>query len=505
MSVVKSASTVGALVFLSRITGYARDIQVAGALGAGPLADAFFVAYRIPNLIRQISAEGAFQNAFIPLYSAALATGGEEDARRFGAVALGWMLALLFPTCVAAHIFMPEIVALLAWGFRGDSERMGAAVFLGRVIFPYVAFVSVVCLYGGMLNGRGKFFPFVSSSIWLNVGMVAGAIWLKPFFATAAEALAWSILIGGVAQTAWIVYFAVKHKAFVWPAAPRRRADVKSLGRRMVPGILGGGITQINLWANTIIATFFAGMASTVYYADRLLQFPLAMIGTAMGIALLPALSRHVAAAHTEKSYDLQRKAMELAMGLSLPAAVGAAALAPLLVKALFERGEFTPDDTERVAHILRIFMAGLPAFVLNRILGPVFYASGDTASPAWISLATLVVNVALTLSAVPFMGESALAFGPAAAAWANGLAYAVILRKRKLSPADFRMGSWLPAQIGATLCMAGALYAAEKFSFGNAGIDAAARISVGALAYGFACMVAPRYRPRKLWEMVRR
>jgi putative peptidoglycan lipid II flippase len=502
MSVAKAAFVVSAVTFVSRMFGYARDILVAYFLGSGPLADAFFVAYRIPNLVRQITAEGAFQNAFIPIYARILGTEGEASASRFAARALGWMLLALVPVCVLAIVFMPELLSLFAWGFRDDPSRFEPAVSLGRIIFPYVLCVSVLCLYGGTLNGRGSFFPFTSACILLNIAMIIGALYMRHWFPTVAEALSWSILLGGAMQIAWIVFFAVRKGAFVWPAWPSLCRDVGDLGRRMGPGILGGGVTQINLWANTLIATFFPGMVSTIYYADRLLQFPMALIGTALGIALLPSLSRHTATGDIARSRALQQKTAELAMLLALPSSVGMCMLARPVIAALFERGEFTAADTENAALMLQIFMFGLPAFVLNRILSPVFFAHGDTKRPALISLATLLANVAVTLAAIPLIGQWALAVGPAVAAWGNALLHVVILRREGRAPEDWGLRGWLPLHAFACACMAASLWAADAFlpmSLGRGAAFSLACIFGGALVYALALTAFPRYRMRQV------
>jgi putative peptidoglycan lipid II flippase len=294
MSLFKSAFTVGSFTLCSRILGYIRDILIAATLGATYTADAFFVAFRLPNFFRTLSAEGAFNAAFVPLFAGKLELEGKKNAFTFASHVLSFMAAILLVLTIVMQIFMPAVMYILAPGFIDQPEKFDLAVHFGRIVFPYLLFISLMSLLSGILNSLGKFAAAAAAPIWLNLCSIFALTVLAKYTTNPAVVLSWAVVTSGLIQLVWVVVIAYKNGIFLHISIPKMDNDVKTLLKRMVPGIIGGGVTQINLWINTVIATTVAGAVSYLYYADRLVQFPLAIIGTAMGTALLPTLSKQI-------------------------------------------------------------------------------------------------------------------------------------------------------------------------------------------------------------------
>jgi len=439
MSIIRSAFTVGSFTLISRILGYVRDILIAASLGAGFLSDAFFVAFRLPNFFRTLSAEGAFNAAFVPLFSGKL-EGNNNKAIEFARHVMAFMFVALLIITILMQIFMPYVMAALAPGFLDDAEKFDITVHFGRIVFPYLIFISMVALLSGILNSIGKFAAAACAPIWLNVCMIGSITLLAKFTQTPAHALAWGVVIAGVVQLLWMIAAAIRNNILPKPCLPRLDDDVKTLLKRMIPGIIGGGVTQINLWVNTIIATTMASAVSFLYYADRLVQFPLAIIGTAMGTVLLPALSKHLKNGDTKEAINKQNQALEVVMILTIPSAIAFMVISQPLIGIMFERGAFNNADTIATANALVAYAFGLPAFVIIKILAPVFFASGDTKTPVKIAVICLIANVAISLSLIGFIGHIGLAVATSSAAWLNSILLCIILIRRGLYEIDKEM-----------------------------------------------------------------
>lgn len=454
MSLFKSAFTVGSLTLCSRLLGYTRDILIASILGAGGLADAFFVAFRLPNFFRQLSAEGAFNNAFVPLFSGKLNAHGKKKAVAFAEHVLSFMLVVLLVVTVVMEIFMPAVMHVLAPGFVDDAEQFATVVTFGRIVFPYLLFISLAALFGGMLNSLGKFAAFAAAPILLNICTITTLLFLVRFAQTPAHALSWAVAFAGVAQLVWMLVAAKRHGVFLKLGLPRLDSEVRTLLRRMVPGIIGGGVTQINLWVNTLIATLLPGAVSYLYYADRLAQFPLAIIGTAMGTALLPSLSRSIREKNNHQAIATQNKALELVLLLTLPAAAGLIVLAQPLIAVMFERGQFGAMETAATAQALIAYGVGLPAFVMIKIFAPGFFANGDTKTPVQIAAVCLVINVVLSLTLISSLGHVGLAIATSVSSWVNALLLSLVLSRRGLYKVDKRLLTHVPRIILAAALM---------------------------------------------------
>lgn len=433
MSLIKSASTVGGLTLVSRILGYVRDILIATTLGAGILSDAFFVAFRLPNIFRALSAEGAFNAAFVPLVTGKIEENGKEKAMVFASHICSFMLFFLMAITILMQIFMPAIMQIMAPGFSDNPEKLGLTIDFARIVFPYLVFVSIVSLISGILNSIGRFAIAASAPIWLNICMILSIIFLSKFTQTPAHALCWGVVAAGFVQLAWLLFGAVKNGIYLKISIPKIDSDVKTLLKRMIPGIIGSGVTQINLLINTIIATTMASAVSYLYYADRLVQFPLAIIGTAMGTVLLPKLSKYIKQNDLVRSVSTQNNAIEITLLLTIPASAAFFIIAEPIIAVMFERGEFTRADTISTAKALAAYAFGLPAFVLIKIFAPVFFAHADTKTPVKIAAICVIFNISLGLTLINYIGFIGLAVATATTAWLNCSLLCYVLSRKNM------------------------------------------------------------------------
>lgn len=436
MSLFRNFVSVGSLTLLSRIAGFVRDALMAAVLGTGPAADAFFAAFRFPNLFRRLFAEGAFNTAFVPMFSGALEREGEEGARLLAARIMSWLVVMLVITTILAEIFMPQIMLAFVPGFVGDAEKFELTVLLTRIMFPYLACMSLMAAYGAILNTLGRFFAAAFAPVLLNLVNIAMLIPLATFWLKSPEeATIWVALAtmgGGVAQLV-LVWAAIERSGFR-PAfrLPRLDAEVRRFWVLAVPAILAGGITQINIFVGTIIASGAANAIAVLSYADRLYQLPLGIIGIAIGTVLLPELSRHLKGGRAAEARQSQDQALFVAMLLTMPAAVALMALAEPIVRVLFERGAFDALATQQTAEALIAFSAGLPAYVLIRVLQPGFFAREDTLTPTIFAGISVAANIAISLWLFPSLVHVGIAIATAASSWLNVVLLAGTLALRR-------------------------------------------------------------------------
>jgi putative peptidoglycan lipid II flippase len=386
--------TVGGLTLLSRLTGFARDIILAAVLGAGPVADAFFVAFRLPNHFRAIFAEGAFNAAFVPAYARIRAASGPDQAKLFADRIFTLLFASQIPLLIVALVFTPAVIALLAPGFSNDPERFALAVDLTRVTFPYLLLITLVTLYGGILNALHRFAAAAAAPILLNLAMmVTLAYWA--LFATTGHAAAWGVLISGVLQALLVGGDAMRNG--VMPVFRRLRwdIDVKRFFKALGPATIGSAGVQIALFADTIIASFLsAGALSALYYADRINQLPIGVIGIAAGIVVLPEMAGRIAVGDEAGAKQAQNRAIEITLLFSIPCFVAFLIVPNLIMRALFMHGAFTAQDADAAANTLSAYALGLLPFVLIRSVTATFLARGNTATPVKAALVAVAINV---------------------------------------------------------------------------------------------------------------
>ncbi len=412
---VRGFVTVGGWTLASRLMGFLRDVMMAAYLGAGPVAEAFLIAFSLPNMFRRFFAEGAFNMAFVPMFSKKLEAG--EDAEGFARDAWWGMTALLLVFTVVGMLAMPWLVLAMASGFHGDA-RFDMAVMFGNITFPYILFISLTALVSGMLNATGRFMATAAVPILMNVLFIvamAAADWQDwPIGLT----LAWTVPITGVAQLAftWVaVHRAGFSFGFRWP---HLTPELRRLAVIAAPAVLAGGVVQINLIVGRQVASFTEGAVAWLSYADRLYQLPLGVVGIAIGVVLLPDLSRRLRAGDTEGGRASFNRGTEFALLLTIPAAVALVVLALPLVQVLFQRGAFGPDDSVNTAWALAAYGLGLPAFVLHKVLQPLYYAREDTRRPFYFALASMLVNLGFAVGLMGVLGYLAAALATTVSAW---------------------------------------------------------------------------------------
>ena len=457
---MKAMATVAGLTGLSRIFGFIRDILTAAILGAGPIADAFIVALKLPNLFRRITAEGAFSVAFVPLYSEKLEKNGTEAADSFASNTFMVMLSILTGFVIIALWVMPWIIYAIAPGFTGDELRFDLAVNLSRITFPYLLLISLTALLGGVLNAKDKFAPFAAAPVLFNLCLI-GALLTAGHFETAGHAMAYGILLAGILQLLYLYVSAREQGVKIKIATPRIDINIKKTFKLMGPGVIGAGVMHINLFADLIIASFLkTGSISYLYYADRLNQFPLGMVGIAVGTALLPMLSRAMTKDDLGEAKDLFNRALEMCLLLALPAAIALAIIPTQLISTLFERGAFTATDTATTATVLMAYALGLPAYIAIKVFSTAHWARQDTVTPVKISIIATLINIALSLILIQFIGVAGIALGTGLTGW---LQFAMHTRALKTHPAasfDKKFKQNLPKIIASTTIMAATLYA---------------------------------------------
>ncbi|MCV6596248.1 MAG: murein biosynthesis integral membrane protein MurJ [Mangrovicoccus sp.] len=467
--------TVGGWTMASRVMGFVRDLLIAATMGSGPVGQAFMVAFALPNMFRRFFAEGSLNMAFVPLFSKKLERG--EDAQGFATEAFAGLSAILTALSILAIVFMPGLVFAMASGFVAD-ERFALTVIYGRICFFYILFISLGALLSGILNALGHFAAAAAAPVLLNVILIAALLLAESGLfpdipvitpdtgsdllgARHGTFLVWGVLIAGAAQFAVLWKAAAQAGYPMRLTRPRLTPEMKRLFILALPAALAGGVVQINLLVGRQVASFFDGAVFWLGMADRLYQLPLGVIAIAVGIVLLPDLSRRLGAGDLEGSRHAFSRAGEISLALTLPAAVALCVIPTPLVSVLYERGAFNADDTRATAIAVAIYGAGLPAFALQKVLQPLFYAHEDSKSPFRYALVAMVVNAALAIGLAPLIGWPAAAIGTTLAGWA--LVALLYFGSRKMgehAQFDQRFRTRLPRQLLAcgvmALCLLG-------------------------------------------------
>src|SRR5690348_3523613 len=457
--------TVGGYTLLSRLTGFARDIMLAAILGAGPVADAFFVAFRLPNHFRAIFAEGAFNASFVPAYAHVHGEKGEASAKLFADRIFTLLFLSQVVLLVLAWLFMPQAMSILAPGFSDDAEQRRLAIDLTRITFPYLLLITLVTLYGGMLNVMQRFASAAAASIFLNLSMMA-TLALAAFFPTAGHAAAWGVLISGFLQYVLLAGDLSRHGGLPRFAPLRLDEDVRDFFRALGPATLGSMGTQLALFADTIIATFLpAGALSALYYADRLNQLPIGVIGIAVGTVLLPEMSRRITAGDQAGAMEQQRRAFDFTLLFAVPFVAAFLAVPDAITRALFARGAFTKGDAAAAGATLAAYAVGLIPFVLIRSAVATFYARKDTATPVKASLTGIAVNVALKLLLMGSFAQIGLALATAIGAWVNLLLVLAFAVRAGFLELNRPLGQSLLKFAISGAVLAGALWLAARYS----------------------------------------
>ncbi len=464
MRLLGAIATVGGYTMASRALGFVRDILIAALLGAGPVADAFFVAFKLPNFFRRLFAEGAFSAAFVPLFTRILGEEGEDAARRFSERTLSVLVAVLLFFCTAMQIAMPWAMYLFAPGFAADPAKFDLAVELARIAFPYLLFISLVSQLGGVLNALDRFAAAAAAPILLNLCLILCLIGLGPVLETPGHALAWGVFAAGIVQFLWLIEACRRAGMRFRLPRPRLTPWVRRLIARILPGAVGAGVVQINLVIGIVLASLLpTGAVSFLYYADRVYQLPLGVIGIAVGTALLPLLSRQIRAGDEAGGAESFNRALEFSLLLTLPAAAALMVIPGPIVAVLFERGAFDAGSTAATAAALAAFAGGLPAFVLVKVLAPGFFAREDVVTPVKIAGVSVAANIVLSAALLAPLQHVGLALATSAASWLNAALLALALRRRGRFSPDRRLRRRLPRIGLATGAMAAVLFAGAR------------------------------------------
>lgn len=466
-SLVKNVGTIGGLTAVSRVFGFARDMLLARVLGAGLAADAWQLAFTLPNTFRRLFAEGAFSVAFVPMYTRTLhSEGGEAAADRFAGDVLSvfvWVLLGFSALCIVA---MPGIVWLLASEYREVPGKFELSVVLSRVTFPYLMLISLVAMLSGVLNARSRFAPGAFVPVLLNVVMIGGIV--AGYYVRGPQgddtivawALAISLVVAGFAQLGYL--WLAKRRAGVRLkiTVPRFTPQVKRLCMLMLPATFGAGVYQISQLVDTFFATSLPqGSLTLLKLADRLNQMPLGIFGIALGTAILPMLARHIQSGDDREAQRLQANAVEVGTLLTLPAAAALAICAPAFVTAFFVGGRMTAADGAIMAQIVVALVAGLPAYVLVKVFQPAFFSREDTRTPVWVAAGVLAINIALNFLVVPLYGIVGLAGATAFTATLNVLTLYLILQLRGWFRFTGKLAGRIARQLLATVAMSALLW----------------------------------------------
>lgn len=514
MSFARAIATVGGITMVSRVLGFVRDMLMARYLGAGPAADAFFVAFRLPNLFRSLFAEGAFTAAFLPMFSGTLQKEGHDSAKGLAEEALAFMVALLLLFSAVMALAMPLVVSVMATGFTDDPGQFTLAVAMSQVMFPYLALISLTALLGSILNALGRYGPFAAAPVLLNIVQITGLLSSQPLGLPVHWVLAWGVPVAGVAQLVWMVLACRRAGMVVRLRRPKLTPRVKKLFALLAPGILGAGVYQFNLLIGTNLATWLpTGAVSYLQYADRLNQLPMAVVGVAVGTALLPLLSRQITAEDHEGARNSLSRGMEFAALLGLPAAVALIAIPDALIHVLFEGGAFGADAARATADALQAYAIGIPAFIAAKILSTAYFARQDTKGPVRVAVVVLLGNVGVSLVLIGPLGHVGLALAPGLTAWLNVLLLAIGLRRRGLLQLDPRLAGRL-ARVTAAAALMGGLawglgWALQPWLYSTAHgvkmLALAGLIGAAMVGYGLFCLALGAARLGELKGLLRR
>ncbi|MFZ9949697.1 MAG: murein biosynthesis integral membrane protein MurJ [Gemmobacter sp.] len=506
---IRGFLTVGAWTLASRVIGFVRDVMMAATLGTGPVAEAFYAAFALPNMFRAFFAEGAFNTAFVPMFARRLQ--GGEDAGGFARDAFSGLAAILFALTLIANLVMPWLVLAMYSGFAGD-QRFDLAVGFTRVTFVYLPLIALAALLAGVLNAAGRLAVPAAAPVLLNVVLIGAMVAADAMGWPVGQTLAWAVPVAGVVQFALVWWAAARAGFAIRPRWPRLSPEMRELAVVAAPAFLAAGVVQVNLLVGRQVASHYEGAVAWLYNADRLYQLPLAVVGIAVGVVLLPDLARRLRAGDEDGGRHSFSRAAEFALALTLPAAVALVVIALPLVSVLFERGRFGPADSAATAQALAVYGLGLPAFVLQKVLQPLYFARGDTRRPFRFALVAMVANAGLAVGLSPLIGFLAAAWGTTIASWLMVAQLWAGSRAMGLSAApDARLRSRAPRIALAAAVMGGALWAAQMWlaeALATPGLRygaMAALIGGGIAAYALAAQITGALRWSELRAALRR
>ncbi len=458
MNLIASTSVFSFFTLISRILGYVRDILIAIFLGTSFIADAFFVAFRLPNTFRRLFAEGTFNAAFIPSYAGALAK-DKAEADNFAKNIFNLLLIILLFFLVIAEIFMPQLIFLIAPGFYKDPEKFKLAVELSRITFPFLFFVCLASFFGAILNSYNKFAAAAGAPIILNIILISSLFFSQWINVSDVLMLSYAVSIAGFLQFIILLFFVKKNFKPILSIKIKIDKKVKFFFRKLLPSIFSSGVTQINILVGTIIASFQASAVSYLYYADRVYQINLAVAGIAVGTVMLPQLSKYVKNNNFHEITNLQNRALELCLFLSIPASVALVLASNQIVTSLFGYGSFNEISVVNTAKALTFFAFGVPAFSILKIFSNFFFARNDTKTPFHLSLFSVILNIVISISLFDKFGFIIIPIATSFSSWINVFVHFYLIKKRNLHTFDNKFIYKFPRMILSVVVMGIILY----------------------------------------------
>ena len=432
MNLVKSTGTFGFFTIISRLLGYIRDFLIAIFLGTGVLADVFFVAFRIPNTFRRLFSEGTFNAAFVPSYTSEIIK-GKKNSNKLANDIFNLLFLGLFFLILIVQIFMPTFVSIIAPGFVEDKDKMDVAIYLTRITFPFLLFISIASFFAAILNSHNKFAVASAAPIILNIVLIIILLFSKILGDELVYYLSYGVSLAGILQLFFLYKYVRKFFSLKFNFNIKVNRKVKIFFKKLLPSIFSSGVTQINILVGTIIASFQASAVSYLYYADRIYQINLAIAGIAIGVVVLPQLSKHIQSKKKNKILLIQNKALELCLFLSLPASVALLIGSEYIISALFGYGSFTETAVQNSAKALYFFALGLPAFSLIKVFSSFFFANHDTKTPFYISLLSVMLNIIISVSYFKEIGFIIIPIATSISSWFNGILLFILLKKNNL------------------------------------------------------------------------
>ena len=458
MNLIASTSTFGFFTLISRILGYVRDILIAIFLGTSLFADAFFVAFRLPNTFRRLFAEGAFNAAFIPSYAGELAQ-DKEQADQFARNVFNLLFIILLFLVLLAEIFMPQLIYLIAPGFYKDPEKLKLTVDLSRITFPFLFFVCLASFFAAILNSYNKFAAAAAAPIVLNVILIGSLFFSQWLSISDVLTLSYAVSFAGFLQLLILLFFVKKNFKPILSIKIKIDAKVKFFFQKLIPSIFSSGVTQINILVGTIIASFQAGAVSYLYYADRIYQINLAVAGIAVGTVMLPNLSKYIKNDNNDQALNLQNRAIELCLFLSIPGAIALVLASEEITTSLFGYGSFNIESVNNTAVAITFFAFGVPAFSILKIFSNLFFARNDTKLPFYLSIVSVILNILISVSLFSRVGFVIIPIATSISSWINVLLHFYFIKKRNLHNFDSKFIYRFPRMILSVVVMGIILY----------------------------------------------
>jgi putative peptidoglycan lipid II flippase len=467
MRLIRSIVTVGVYTIGSRVVGFLRTTLQASLLGAGPMADALVIAIKIPNVLRRMFAEGAFNASFVPIFAGLLAREGPEKARSYAENIFSILLIALVILTLVAEFLMPHLITVVVSGFSRTPERLMYTIEYTRITFPFILFISICALFSGILNSLEKFAAAAASPMFGNIGILVTVYALVPFVNNVGRAFSFGICVCGIIQAFWVLWPAWRRGMGLRLCLPHFGPDIKKFFKLLGPAALGSGVVQVNIFLDMLIASYLpTGSVSYLEYADRLNQLPLSVIGIAIGTALLPLLSKQIRTQEMTAAHTTQNLALEYAMVLAIPATIGLFVLAYPSSQTVFQHGRLGPTDTLEVSYTLMAFALGLPAYILIKIFSTIFFARENTVTPVVVACIAVVLNLALNLLLYRSFAHVGLAFSTATSAWFNAFLLAYLLHRPGHLVLSGRFKKFLPKMIFSTVACLATIHLIERHTW---------------------------------------